>query len=70
MTRARLEPDEAKRRIRECQKRYWEAHRDEILERQRAARMADPEAYRARRREAYRASMNKLSQAGVYAPVP
>ena len=62
--RERLSPDEAKRRIRACQQRYRETHREEIMEKQRQARLADPDAYRARRRQAYHRAMDALEQAG------
>ena len=62
--RERLSSDEAKRRIRACQQRYRETHREEIVEKQRQARLADPEAYRARRRQAYHRAMDALEQAG------
>ena len=69
MVREKLDPEEAKRRIRDCQRRYWETHKAEILEKQREARTADPDAYRARRRAAYRAAMDRLVEAGVYSPI-
>ena len=68
MAREKMDPEEAKRRIKDCQRRYWETHKDEILEKQRAARKADPEAYRARRRAAYRAAMDRLVEAG-FSPI-
>jgi hypothetical protein len=60
----KLSPEEARQRIRECQRRYREAHREEIREKQKEARLADPEAYRARRRAAYHRSMDNLVQNG------
>jgi hypothetical protein len=60
----RLSPEEAKRRIRACQQHYRETHREEILEKQRLARLANPDAYRARRRQAYHRAMEALEQAG------
>jgi hypothetical protein len=60
----RLSPEEAKRRIRACQQHYRETHREEILEKQRLARLANPDAYRARRRQAYHRAMEVLEQAG------
>ena len=68
MARERLDPEEAQRRNRECRRRYNEAHKAELLEKQRAARMANPEAYRNTKREGYRASIAKLVDAGVYEP--
>ena len=62
--RGALSPEEARQRIRDCQRRYRETHREEIREKQREARMADPEAYRARRREAYHRNVNKLVENG------
>ena len=63
-TTMKLSPEEARQRIRECQRRYREAHREEIREKQKEARLADPEAYRARRRAAYHRSMDALVEAG------
>ena len=68
MARERLDPEEAQRRNRACRQRYNEAHKAELAEKQRAIRMADPEAYRNKKREAYRASIAKLVDAGVYEP--
>ena len=68
MARERLDPEEAQRRNRECRRRYNEAHREELLEKQRAARLRDVEAYRAKRREQYHAAIEKLIEAGVYEP--
>ena len=61
-----LSPEEAERRNRECRKRYTENHREEIREKERQKRMADPEAHRAKRREQYHAAMDKLVEAGLY----
>ena len=69
MAREKLSPEEAERRNKECRQRYNEAHREELLEKQRQARMADPEAYRAKRREQYHAAIDKLVEAGVYTPM-
>ena len=69
MTRERLDPEEAQRRNRECRRRWQEVHRDELAEKRRAAYMADPEAYRAKRREYYHANMNKLVESGAYIPM-
>ena len=60
MARERLPPEEAQRRNRESHRRYNEAQKEELREKQRLARMADPEAYRAKRREQYHATMDKL----------
>ena len=60
----KLSPEKAKQRIRDCQRRYRETHREEIREKQKEARLADPEAYRARRRAAYHRSMDSLVQNG------
>ena len=68
MARERLDPEEAQRRNRECRRRYNLAHRAELLEKQRAARMADPEAYREKKREQYRASIGRIVEAGLYEP--
>ena len=68
MPRVLLDREEAERRNKECRRRYNELHREELLEKQRIARMADPEAYRARRRELYHATVNKLINAGLYTP--
>ena len=68
MGRERLDPEEAQRRNRECRRRYNLAHRAELLEKQRAARMANPDAYREKKREQYRASMAKLVEMGLYEP--
>ena len=68
MAREKLSPEEAERRKRECRQRY-ETHREELLEKQRQARLADPEAYRAKRREQYHAAIDKLVEAGVYTPM-
>ena len=64
MTRVRLDPLEAQRRIRECRKRWLEAHKDELAEKRRA----DPELYNAKRREHYHAKMNMLIESGVFTP--
>ena len=69
MAREKLSPEEAERRNRECRKRYAEEHRAEIREKQRLARMADPEAYKAKKRERYQANIAKLVEAGVYEPL-
>lgn len=69
MARERLPIEEAQRRNRESHRRYNEAHKEELREKQRVARMADPEAYRAKRREQYHATMDKLVEAGVYMPM-
>ena len=68
MARERLDPEEAQRRNRECRRRYNEAHKAELLEKQRAARMADPEAHREKRREQYYANIARLVEAGLYEP--
>ena len=68
MARERLDPEEAQRRNRECRRKYNEAHKAELLEKQRAARRADPESYRDKKREEYRAGIAKLVEAGVYEP--
>ncbi len=68
MAREKLDPEEAQRRNRECRRRYNAAHREELLEKQRAARARDPEAYRAKRREQYHAMLDKLIDAGVFTP--
>ena len=68
MARERLDPEEAQRRNRACRQRYNEAHKAELAEKQQAKRMADPEAYREKKREGYRASIAKLVEAGVYEP--
>ena len=60
----KLSPEEARQRIRLCQRRYREAHRESIAEKQKEARLADPEAYRARRRDAYHRRMDTLVQNG------
>jgi hypothetical protein len=69
MPREKLDREEAERRNRECRRRYNETHRAELLEKQRLARMADPEAYRAKKREDYHATIDKLIEAGVYTPL-
>jgi hypothetical protein len=69
MTRERLDPEEAQRRNRECRRRYQEAHREELAEKRRLAHMADPETYKAKRREYYRATINRLIEAGGYTPM-
>jgi len=69
MPREKLDREEAERRNRECRRRYNEAHREELLEKQRIARMADPETYRAKKREQYHATIDKLVEAGVYTPM-
>ena len=69
MTRERLDPEEAQRRNRECRRRWQEAHRDELAEKRRAAYMADPETYKAKRREHYHATVSRLIEAGVYTPM-
>ena len=68
MARERLDPEEAQRRNRECRRRYNEAHKAELLEKQRAARMADPETHREKRREQYHANIARLVEAGLYEP--
>ena len=68
MPREKLDREEAERRNRECRRRYHEAHREEILEKQRLARMADAEAFRAKRREQYHAPVQRLVEAGLYTP--
>ena len=68
MARERLDPEEAQRRNRACRRRYNEAHKAELAEKQRAARMANPDAYREKKREQYRASMAKLVEMGLYEP--
>ena len=68
MPREKLDREEAERRNRECRRRYAEAHREELLEKQRIARMADPETYRAKKREQYHATIDKLIEAGLYTP--
>ena len=60
----KLSPEEARQRILECQRRYREARREDVREKQKEARLADPEAYRARRRAAYHRSMDALVEAG------
>jgi len=65
MTRERLDPEEAQRRIRECRRRWHEAHKDELAERRRA----DAELYNAKRREQYHAKMNELIESGVFTPM-
>ena len=69
MPREKLDREEAERRNRECRRRYAEAHREELLEKQRQARMADPETYRAKKREQYHATMDRLVEAGLYTPL-
>ena len=69
MPREKLDREEAERRNKECRRRYNETHREELLEKQRLARMADPETYRAKRREQYHAELDTLVEAGVYAPM-
>ena len=64
MAREKLPSEEAARRNRECRRRYAETHRAEIREKERLARLADPETYRAKRREAYHAAMARLVEAG------
>ena len=66
MAREKLDHKEAERRNRECRKRYAENHREEIREKERQKRMADPEVHRAKRREQYHAAMDKLVEAGLY----
>ena len=70
MAREKLSPEEAERRNRECRKRYAEEHRVEIREKQRLARMADPEAYKAKKRERYQANIAKLVEAGLLVKLP
>ena len=69
MPREKLDREEAERRNRECRRRYYEARREELLEKQRLARMANPEAYRAKKREEYHATIDRLIEAGVYTPL-
>jgi hypothetical protein len=66
MPREKLDREEAERRNKECRRRYHESHREELLEKQRQARMADPETYRAKKREQYHATIDRLVEAGLY----
>ena len=68
MSREKLDPEEAQRRNRECRRKYYETHKDELREKQRVKRMADPE-YKQTRREAYHEEIKRLVEAGVYAPL-
>ena len=66
MAREKLDPAEAQSRNRECRRRYNETHKAERAEKQRAARLADPDAYSEKRRERRRAEVAKLVEAGVF----
>jgi hypothetical protein len=67
MTRVTLPREEAERRNRECKKRYYETHKEELREKARAARVADPE-YSQKRRASYRKRMDRLIEAGLFQP--
>ena len=68
MTRDKLDPEEAARRNRECRKRYYEAHKAELAEKQRVKRVGNSEFLKSRREE-YHENIKKLVEAGVYTPL-
>ena len=65
MTRVVLPREEAERRNRECKTRYYDAHKEELREKARASRLADPE-YCQKRRESYRKRMDRLIEEGLF----
>ena len=67
MTRVVLPREEAERQNRECKKRYYDTHKEELREKARAARVADPE-YNQKRRDSYRKRMDRLIEESLFQP--